>query len=137
MHVNTNMHAFTAWGVITQILGNEKAGQWGANWKLGLWVSKCVKVLIIRRSNCIIQRLVLSHSVGGRLVHRLRESPLSTASGIITLCRWLSGAQVERESTHNLCTRRPPTVCDDTRCCIIQFGLLMMGKTVLKTCRGI
>jgi len=28
-----------------------------------------------------------------------------TASGIITLCRWPSGAQVER----GLCTGRPPT----------------------------
>jgi len=34
-------------------------------------------------------------------------------------------------------TGRPPTECDDTRCCIIQFVLLMMGTTVLETCRGI
>ena len=56
-----------------------------------------------------------------------------TASGIITLCRWPSGAQVER----GLCTGRPPTECDDTRCCIIQFYLLMMSTTVFETCRGI
>jgi len=33
------------------------------------------------------------------------------ASGIITLCRWPSGAQVERglQSSLNLCTGRPPT----------------------------
>ena len=30
----------------------------------------------------------------------------NTASGIITLCRWPSGAQVERGL--NLCTGRPP-----------------------------
>jgi len=30
-------------------------------------------------------------------------------------CRWPSVAQ---ESSLNLCTRRPPTECDDTRCCI-------------------
>ena len=27
--------------------------------------------------------------------------------------------------------------CDDTRCCIMQFDLLMMSTTVLETCRGI
>ena len=34
-------------------------------------------------------------------------------------------------------TGRPPTECDDTRCCIIQFDLLKMSATVLETCRGI
>ena len=70
-------------------------------------------VLIIRRSNCIIQHLVSSHSVGGRPVRRLRESSL------------------------NLRTGRPPTECDGTRCCIKQFDLLLMSTTVLETCRGI
>jgi len=36
-----------------------------------------------------------------------------TASGIITLCRWTSVAQVS--------TGLPSTECDDTRCCITQF----------------
>jgi len=45
-------------------------------------------------------------------------------------CRWPSGAQVE------LRTRRPPTECDDTRCCIIYFDLLIVRTTVLETCRG-
>ena len=44
--------------------------------------------------NCIIQHLVSSRSVGGRPVRR---------------------------SSLNLRTGRPPTQCDDTRCCIIQF----------------
>ena len=65
-------------------------------------------VLIIRTSNCIIQHLVSSHSVGGRPVRRLRE-----------------------ESSLNLRTERPPTECDDTRCCIIQFDLVMMSTTGL------
>ena len=30
-------------------------------------------MLVMRRSNCIIQRLVSSHSVGGRPVRSLRE----------------------------------------------------------------
>jgi len=34
-------------------------------------------VLIIRRSNCIIQHLVSSHSVGGRSVRRMREEDFS------------------------------------------------------------
>ena len=38
-------------------------------------------------------------------------------------CRGPSGAQVEEEveSSLNLRTGQPPTECDDTRCCIIQF----------------
>ena len=115
-----------------------------------LHVSSTV-LLIIRRSNCIIQYLVSSHSVGGCPVRRLRddsESSLNlctgrpptcfehccahhqevklyyTTSGIVTLCRWLSGAQVEREdseSSLNLCSGQPPTECDDTRYCVIQI----------------
>ena len=38
-------------------------------------------------------------------------------------CRWPSGAQVERG--------RPPTVCDDTQCCI-NFDLLMMSAQCSK-----
>jgi len=60
-------------------------------------------------------------------------------------CRWPSGAQVERglvgrrsnQSSLNLRTGWPPTVCDDTRCCIIQFWLPDDEHTVLETCRGI
>jgi len=39
---------------------------------------------------------------------------------------------------HTLYVRigRPATECDNTRCCITQFDLLMM-RTVLETCRGI
>jgi len=37
-----------------------------------------------------------------------------TASGIITLYKWPSGAQVERGPVHGTATYR----CDDTRCCI-------------------
>jgi hypothetical protein len=56
--------------------------------------------------------------VSSTVVLIIRRSKLyHTAPGIITLCRWPSGAQVER----GLCTGRPPTVCDDTRCRIIQF----------------
>ena len=51
-------------------------------------------IIIIIIINCIIQHLVSSHSVGGRPMRRLRE---------------------------DLCTGRPPTEGDDTKCCIIQF----------------
>jgi hypothetical protein len=67
-----------------------------------LHVSSTV-VLIIRRSDCII-----------------------TAYGMVTLCRWPSGAQLtvhlsiilgtDQINAHILA--RPPTDSDDTRCCI-------------------
>jgi len=41
------------------------------------------------------------------------------------------------ERTLNLCTERPPTECDDTRCCIIQFWPPDDEHIVLEKCRGI
>jgi len=35
------------------------------------------------------------------------------------------------------CTGRPPTECEDTRCCIIQFWSPDDEHYVLETCRGI
>ena len=70
-------------------------------------------MFIIRRSNRVTQHMVSSHSVGGRPVPRLREDSTELRNG------------------------RPPTECDDTRCCVTQFDLLMMSTTVLKTCTGI
>jgi len=52
-----------------------------------------------------------------------------TASGIVTLCRWPFGAQVD------LHTGRPPTGM--TISDAVQFDLLMTSTTVLKTCTGI
>ena len=60
----------------------------------------------------------------------IRSKLYYTASGVVTHCRWPSGTQ----SSLNLCTGRPPTQCDDTRCCITQ-DLLMMSTTVLDACR--
>ena len=39
---------------------------------------------------------------------------------MVTLCKWASGAQVERELSFslNLCTERPLTESDHTRCSI-------------------
>ena len=71
-------------------------------------------MLIIRRSNCI-----------------------NTASGIVTLYKGPSGAQVEREL---LSTYAPDghlqrvTIPDAV---LIQFDLLMMSTTLLETCRGL
>ena len=59
-----------------------------------------------------------------------------TASDIITLCRWPSGAQVERvlsQPVHGTATYR----CDDTRCCIIQFWPPDDEHIVLETCTGV
>jgi len=52
-------------------------------------------LLILRTSNCI-----------------------NTASGIVTLGKWPSGAQVKKELFLNLCTGRSFTESDDTRCCV-------------------
>jgi len=58
-----------------------------------LHVSSTV-VLIIRRLKLFYTSSGIVTPVGGRPVYRLGE---------------------------DLCTGRPPTECDDTRCCIIQF----------------
>jgi len=50
----------------------------------------------------MFQALLCSSSGGQNCI-------ICTASGIVTICRW--------PPVH----RRPPTDCDDTRCCIIQF----------------
>ena len=55
-----------------------------------------------------------------------RSQLFYTASGIVTP---VGGRPVR--------TGRPPAECDDTRCCIIQFDLLMMSTTVLETFIGI
>ena len=48
-----------------------------------------------------------------------RSDCINTASGIVTLSKWPSGAQVEKELLSlNLCTGRSLTESDDTRCCI-------------------
>ena len=58
-----------------------------------------------------------------------------TASGIVFSVSDRP-ARILREESVNLCTGQPPTDCDDTRCCIIQFELLMMSTTLLERCRG-
>ena len=73
-------------------------------------------MLIIRRLNCI-----------------------DGASGIITLSKWPSGAQVERELQFplNLCTGQPLTENDDTRCCINTIQRPDDEHIMLETCRGL
>ena len=60
-------------------------------------------VLIIRRSNCV-----------------------NTAFGIVTLCKWPSGAP----DGHLLRVTIPDTV-------LIQFDLLTISTTLFETCRGL
>jgi len=74
-----------------------------------LHVSSTV-VLIIRRSKFYYTASDIVTRVGDRLVRSLR------------------GDSVHRKATYR---------CDDIRCCIIKFDLLMMSTTVLETCRGI
>ena len=64
-----------------------------------------------------------------------RSNFINTASGIVTLIKWQSVAQVERA----LSTCAPDgrlqtaTIIDAV---LIQFDLLMMSTTLLETCRG-
>ena len=55
----------------------------------------------------------------------------------IKLCKLGGGAELISVGGRPVRTGRPPTECDDIRCCIIQFDLLMMSTTVFETCRGI
>ena len=50
----------------------------------------------------------------------LRRNCIYAASGIVTVCRWLSCAPVEKELQFSLnrCTRQSPVESDDTRGCI-------------------
>jgi hypothetical protein len=70
-------------------------------------------VLIIRRLNCT-----------------------NTASGIVTLCKWPSGMQVEKFLL-GLHTGLPLTESDYTRCRINTIDPLMMSTYLLETCRGL
>ena len=67
-------------------------------------------MLIIRRSNCT-----------------------NTPSGIVTLCKWPSGMQVELD----LHTGWSLTESHYTRCCINTIDLLMMSTCLLESCRGL
>ena len=82
-----------------------------------LYAFTCVEhyVFIIRRSELYYTVFGIITLVGGRPVHGLRED-------------W---------SALNLCTGRPPTECDDTRCCIIQFLPPDDEDVVLETCTGV
>ena len=65
-----------------------------------------------------------------------RSNCTNTASGIVTLCKWPSGMQVES----SLSTCKPDghlkrvTIPDAV---LVQFDLLMMSTTLLETCRGL
>jgi len=48
----------------------------------------------------------------------LRRNCIYSASGIVTLYRWLSCAQVKKELFLSWCTRQSPAEGDDTRGCI-------------------
>ena len=74
-----------------------------------LHVSSTV-VLIIRKSKLYYTASGIITPVGGRPVHMLGED-------------WFTG--------------RPPTECDDTKCCIIQFCPPDDEHIVLETCRGV
>ena len=61
---------------------------------------------------------------------------IDAASGIVTLSKWLSDAQVETELSLNLCTGQPLTESDDTRCCINTIQPPDGEHIMFETCRG-
>ena len=104
-----------------------------SQYNLSNWPTHCT-------NSCFIISLLYSSTCFEHYYAHHQEVRLYyTACGIVTLCRCPSGAQVESRlmSTLNLRIGRPPTVCDDTRCCIIQSDLQMMSTVVLETCTGI
>ena len=68
--------------------------------------------------------------------HHQEANRTSTASGIVTLCKWLSGMEVKK----SLLTCIPDghlqrlTIPDAV---LVQSDLLMMSTTLLETCRGL
>jgi hypothetical protein len=59
------------------------------------------------------------------------------APSIVTLSKWPPGAQVAREFSLNLCTGRPLTESDDTRCCINTIQPPDDKHIMLETCTGL
>jgi len=58
-----------------------------------------------------------------------------TASGVVTLSKWPSGAQVKREFSLNLCSGRPLTESDNTRCRVSTIQPPDDERIMLETCR--
>ena len=83
----------------------------------------------------MMQHLVSSLSVSGRPVHRLREKWFADSF------RAGANAPVRKLSANlfylNLCTGRPLTESDDTRCCINTIQPPDDEHIMLETCRGL
>jgi len=95
-----------------------------------------INQLNAQNSSFIISLLFASTCFEHYVIIIRRSKFCYTASGIITLCRWPSRAQVERGlvgPVHRTATYR----CADTRSCIIQFWPPDDEHIVLETCRGI
>ena len=76
-------------------------------------------------------RLLQTSTCFEHYVHIIRRlNCIDAASGIVTLGKWLSGAQVEREL---LATDR----VDDTRCCINKIQPPDDEYIMHETCRGL
>ena len=65
-----------------------------------------------------------------------RLNCIDAASSIVTLSKWPSGAQVDRELSP-LSTGQPLTESDDTRCCISTIQPPDDKHIMLETCRGL
>ena len=120
----TVMSDWFVFGLTERIYGQFKkvltSGRW-PNWRATLLYNTFISVLYIFEQTC---------------VHHQEVNCINTASGIVTLCKWPSGMQVE-QFLLDLHTGRTLTECDYTRCWINTIDLLKMNTCLLETCRGL
>ena len=84
----------------------------------------------------IIRLLQSSTCFEQRHAHHQEVSCTNTASGIVTLCKWPSDMQVEKELLLDLHTGRQQRV-NIPDAVLVQSDLLIMSTTLLETCRGL
>jgi len=87
---------------------------------LGWFPIWCTKFLFIYLFiyNTFIKILYMFRALPCLSSRGLPRNCIYAASGIVTLCRWLSCAPVKKELFLNRCTVQPPAESDDTRGCI-------------------
>jgi hypothetical protein len=87
------------------------------------WCTNSLFLIILQSSICFEQYYS----------HNLEVTHINTASGVVTVCKWLACAQVKR----GLCTGQSLTDSDHTRCCVYTIDLLRMSIILIETCRGL
>jgi len=83
-----------------------------------VWSPTCCTNSYLFTYNAFIKILYTFRTLPCSSSGGLRRNCIYAASGIVTLCRWLSCAPVKKEFFLNRCTRHSPADGDDTRGCI-------------------